>query len=96
MDKEKFIKYCAEVMGYRLTAVYERDDNGEKTNEILWFFVAGIGIYEPYDDLNQMAEVFDKVWKLTTGKGDCMNWFMMCHDGIKQAMRDFIVSTKGE
>ena len=52
--------------------------------------------YEPYDDLNQMAEVVEKLiqtdevlFPQTSNMG-----FSIRRDSVKQAFRDFIISTK--
>lgn len=93
MDKDKFNRYCADVIGYETCAndgiPFLRKNGILKMSE---------GYYNPYNDLNQMAEVFDKLdpsFNLTLN--ECGNFIMQCNEfGIKQAMRDFIISTMPE
>jgi len=88
MNKEEFNKYCAEVMGYH------------KDNSEYEAWSASLRRpYNPYDDLNQMAEVLDKLTDSThrwDGMWESLYDHLNCSKGIKQAMRDFIESTKGE
>lgn len=93
MTDEEFIRYCAEVMGYKwgVWAVSIMPDNnatweGWKDNE-------GIEIdFDPTTDLNQMADVFDKLWK-DTPTFFCKEFFNSIHRiGIAKAMREFIES----
>jgi hypothetical protein len=54
--KDKFNIYCAEVMGYELVTI------GKQGNDF-WILKGKTmdRIYNPYDDLNQMAEVVEKL-----------------------------------
>jgi hypothetical protein len=93
MDKERFNKYCADVMGYRLYC-------GHRLADTLWFDDEHApdyqGIYNPYDDLNQMAEVVEKLLKnediFDLDIANISNGYIT----IKQAFRDFIISTMPE
>ena len=85
MNKTEFNKYCSSVMGYK------PDGKGGFTNLV--------GRYTPYDDLNQMAGVVEK---LLIGN-QCKKCFelmqiiaLQVNINIKQAMRDFIISTMPE
>jgi hypothetical protein len=93
--KDKFNKYCADVMGLE---VRHTDEDGE-----LWVWFDGqqtfSHAYNPYDDLNKMAEVVEKL----AGDGNIGHAFidMLFNDkyeinNIKQAFRDFILSTMEE
>ena len=90
MNKEEFNSFCAEVMGLKL-------DNGLAYIDSQTLY--SIYYYNPYDDLNQMAEVLDKLTDSThrwDGMWESLYDHLNCSKGIKQAMRDFIESTKGE
>ena len=82
--KVKFNKYCAEVMNYTQNA-----DNG------YWYeegkYLRFVSDYEPYDDLNQMAEVVEKLVKLY---GIDYAESVITLLSIKQSFRDFIASTQ--
>ena len=99
--RDKFNKYCAGVMGYVADCEnrYIKDDQ----------FMSYVLNYNPYDNLNQMADVFDKKWCNEWNKkadGEYMtkaqiNMSTIFSEaigdyGIKQAMRDFIISTMPE
>ncbi len=93
--KNKFNRYCAEIMGWRLgweghmgnDYWYNADDKVIKFDK-----------YNPYGDLNQMAEVVEKLYGATRGsmhkEYDLM--YNILSVGIKQAFRDFIISTMPE
>lgn len=50
--------------------------------------------YSPATNLNQMAEVFDRLWKDREDYFAPSAWFLMNVDkGIAKAMREFIEST---
>ena len=94
MNKEDFNKYCAEVMGYELEKRRELTTAkliAKINNRIYWYS------YNPYDDLNQMAEVFDKL--MSTENFLLTKWFT--YDSgmkrvdfpLKDVIRDFIIST---
>ena len=90
MTKEQFNRYCAEVMEYEIRYIenieFLFDKNATKP------FTTFLS-YNPADNLNQMAEVFDKLWLKHQSA-----WFAndIGTNGIKQAMRDFIESTNSE
>ena len=95
MNREEFNKYCADVMGHELD-YWNAECNGglpsykSKSSKRK--------LYNPYDDLNQMAEVVEKLAPLRH------RHFISSLTGvwlgaeepstIKQAFRDFIISTK--
>lgn len=84
-DKKGFNQYCAEVMEYDLNDLERiKQDDPE--------FLP----YNPYDDLNQMAEVVEKLGADMLGV-DVSDHLQHGHNlknkGIKQAFRDFITST---
>ena len=89
MNKDRFNRHCAEVMGYK------PDGKGGFTNLV--------GRYTPYDDLNQMAEVFDR---LMSGDGFVMMKFstydctkeppLKIDIPIAEGMRQYIISTMPE
>ena len=87
--KSKFNEYCAEVMGININ-----NFTGKAVQTL-------IGKYNPYDDLNQMAEVVEKLVCANRGAysakrdGD-ENQMLNRIKGrvpVKQAFRDFIIST---
>ena len=85
----KFNKYCAEVMGYESYCdepypydVWEYRLNGK--------VIHLQDEYNPYDDLNQMAEVVEKLFN---SNGFLRYYNNLENLGIKQAFRDFIIST---
>ena len=91
MDKDKFIKYCVEVMG-GYYANYNGIDSVKINN--LWMLAIE---YNPYDDLNQMVVVVEKLLD------DADKFYLAKFSshtldtvGIKQAFRDFIISTMPE
>jgi hypothetical protein len=76
--KDKFNRYCLDVMGYE--------------HDPAWFYDPRTAEeYNPYDDLNQIAEVFDKLWI----EQDTLDraYLDVARKGIKHAMRDYIIST---
>ena len=84
--KNKFNKYCAEVMGYKedLAGRLIKDEQ----------FIAYSLNYNPYEDLNQMKEPFDKLNDSVFDKQAQefqMNVFVRGIE-IEKAMRDFIIS----
>ena len=88
--KDKFNKYCAEVMGYEILA------DGDMLMGVL--LVDGIiGDYNPYDNLNQMAEVVEKLAPLQhrTFIGSMTGVWMgaVKPSTIKECLRNFIIST---
>ena len=89
MNKVEFNKYCAEVMGLTLY----------RGRAIAYQTVCG-NDYNPYDDLNQMAEVWDKLMEKENFL--LTKWFTYDSNmkrinfKIEDVMRDFIISTKGE
>jgi len=96
MDKEKFNRYCAEVMGYSSHWVR----NGK--NYIDEGIIGLIGQYEPHDDLNQASKVFDK---LMSKEGFLVMKFFTynskCEGSVEQipvgdAIRSYIISTMPE
>ena len=92
MNEREFNEYCAKVMGYK------RGWKGKK--EVFWLDDEGkrylyLELYNPYNDLNQMAEVVEKLLEDADIyiKGAFPNKYMFDRDGVKQAIRDFIIST---
>ena len=87
MDSKEFNIKCAEYMGYKpwVSSVpsSERVFVDCKTG-------GGRYIYNPYDDMNQLAEVVDKVkedeWDYPTTD------HIRPYSSIKQALRDFITT----
>lgn len=94
MTDEEFNKYCAEVMNGRIIP--------HSWGKVYYFehrIPVPVADYLPSKDLNQMAEVFDKLVERGEGiKGD--KWVKFSYaigkSGIAQAMREFIESTKEE
>jgi hypothetical protein len=87
--KDKFNKYCAEIVG--LIVKDNTDDGGLFVTEQHrptfdgWF-------YSPYDDLNQMAKVVEKL--ITNAElADWLSYDISENQSIKQAFRDFILAT---
>ena len=73
--KDKFNKYCADVMGYKpsdLDLLYDRD-------------------YNPYDDLNHVSDVVEELLERYAPKRSICG--AIRRKGVKQAFRDFIIST---
>jgi len=101
--KDKFNKYCAEVIGYSIKPS-AKESNSEsslfctkeaKDDTDFERFFSKIGFwYRPYDDLNQRMPVFDKLFtdKLYGGNHQSFNWQIYCY-GIDKATKDFIIST---
>lgn len=104
--KDKFNKYCAEVNGWvscTVSASIGRSlDDTKRFNGEAWstppaddksgcikFFKDD---YNPYDDLNQMAEVVEKLWGGHI-KTKYLENYPFPSIPIKQAFRDFIIST---
>ena len=96
--KQEFNKYCVEVMGY------EQVQN-PSTDFGMWVSNGGSGRwkYNPYDDLNQMAEVVEKLLQnISSPLNSMVNqprileqmYYTITLGSIKQAFRDFIISTK--
>ena len=91
MTDEEFNRYCAEVINLVIKGM--TGDGSlwtiEPHRQLLdgWF-------YNPSKDLNQMAEVFDKLFKgkLTNDPYKFSNIFD--RKGIASAMREYIESTK--
>ena len=53
---DKFNQYCAEVMGYELDC----EDRYMKNEQFVIYKL----VYNPYNDLNQMAEVVEQLLKV--------------------------------
>ena len=88
--KDKFNKYCAKVMGYTIRA-YGKGELVEKPDGHL------VIDHNPYDDLNQMAEVIEKLLddaNIYIENQKYPNKYMITRDGFKQAFRNFIISTE--
>ena len=90
MTKEEFNKYCREFSDYKIKPL--------KNGLFIMNESSGLDEYNPYDDANQMIEVFDKLWSnqkiVKSHKERAM--FISFDNGIKKSMRDFIESTKEE
>jgi hypothetical protein len=87
--QQEFNKYCADVMGYKIDTSYP---------ELFVYFPdeAMPRLYSPYNDLNQMSEVVEKLLsndQTYYSGGQFPNKHMVSRDGFKQAFRDFIIST---
>lgn len=73
---------------------------GHRIDGLTWYkddeIISSGEAYNPYDDLNQMAEVVEKLMrkksKYLTSSRHYMYYGIMAK-GIKQALRDFITST---
>ena len=78
-DIKAFNTYCADVMGYKIFPDLA-------TSAI---YHAG-AIYEPHTNLNQLAEVFDK---LLANEQIPKAFTVFSGEGIATAMREFIEST---
>ena len=85
MTDEEFNRYCAGVMGYRLSISGMYLDADENIP------VIGMWHYKPATDLNKMAEVFDK---LDTRKITARFFITINESGIAAAMREFIEGAK--
>ena len=81
--KDIFNSYCAEVMGL------EKDIENRYMDGIQFIIYAPD--YNPYDDLNQMAEVVEKLGREEISPIELID--TLFSKGIKQAFRDFIIST---
>ena len=108
MDKEKFNVYCASVMGWVScscsASVGKNLDDTKRFNAEAWSTPPSDeksgcikhfkSDYSPHDDLNQMAEVFDELYKCPQ-KTENVKKFLsdIYHNGISNAMRDFVIST---
>ena len=105
--KDKFNKYCAKAMCYKEVEPPHFFDRGlyvsQRNGANLW-------LYNPYDDLNQMADVVEKLcfnaskhWIETSNylypdEVSITDYFekMRLGKSIKQAFRDFIISTMND
>ena len=102
---DKFYKYCAEVIGAIEICDYEEQTGGcppivSETEKGIFISATSNPYkwnkYNPFDDLNQMAEVVEKL--VHDGYGNLFDSFRK-HNGfpfIKPAFRDFIISTMPE
>ena len=80
----KFIKFCAMVM---VIDIYQAPHFGKQK----WFIADDKGgEYNPYDDLNQMAEVFDKLLK---DERIPKAFTVFSGEELKYAVRNHIIST---
>ena len=77
--KDKFNRYCAEVMGYMIAP----------DHSIVLVKDRGYFLRDFYEDLNDMVEVVEK---LLTNTPSC-GVGLVAPINIKQAFRDFIIST---
>lgn len=96
MTDEEFNKYCAEVMGYK------REVAPRMYESQLWVSDGGSSRwhYLPSFNLNQMAEVFDKlIQRIYRNNKESMAFYTQMSSvaiegkGIAEAMREFIEST---
>ncbi len=113
-EKYKFNKFCAVVMGYDIKPS-KKESSGEsslfctreaKDDTSFERFVSKIGFYyRPYDDLNQMSEVIDKLMLLRDIRIETMVnqphhveqlFYAIIGSRIKQGFRNFIISTMDE
>ena len=104
VNQQEFNKYCAEVVGFTISE--KPHDIGEVA---LWCkkpaesdtdfdkFFSNLGFYyNPYNDLNQMAEVIEKLLddhNIFIDNQKCPNKYMIIRVGFKQSFRNFIIST---
>lgn len=92
--KDKFNRYCAEVMGYEV----EIHSNGDV--RLLTGYKKTYGEpHNPYDDLNQMAPVVEKlIEKLPKTSVKVGEFVSQIHNKvrIKYACQNFIISTMPE
>lgn len=89
MDKYKFKIYCAEIMGWEL------DIEGRYMNGIQ--FVIYAYKYNPYNDLNQRKEVFDKLYQQPQSTLIFNKFFDdLDNKDLDRATRNFIISVMGE
>ena len=90
--KNRFNRYCAVVMGLIVVPSEYSDEHifvKNATSCLEWY-------YNPYDDLNQMAEVIEKLLddaNIFIENQIYPNKYMITRDGFKQTFRDFIIST---
>lgn len=100
MDKDKFNRYCAEVMGYVVEEFSELHDCEEKRLKDETYLMHQRKQYNPYDDLNQMAGVVDVLSsqvEVRNLQGFAEEFATkMINNGIRSTMRDFIISTMQE
>jgi hypothetical protein len=90
--KDKFNKYCAEVIDIKLSLCAAENDIGR--SEILVWENSPAVEYNPYDDLNQRMPVFDKLYIQPIMSEDLKYFLRSIHyDGIDKATKDFIIST---
>ena len=92
-DKEGFNKYCANVMGLIVVPSEYSDEHifVKNANSCLEW------CYNPYDDLNQMADVVDELSVNPKYEPDFKqlvnNMVLDIPLTVKSVMRDFIIST---
>ena len=96
MMKDKFNKYCSEVMGHELHKRWHGRSffyYGDIDADITGISSEKIS-YNPFDDLNQMVEVFDVLWnRCRTSKSYITKCLSFSPKGdCKKAIRDFIIS----
>ena len=82
-DKNKFIEYCAEVINIKL----EEDVDFDGNHVYLEYQDRPFIKYNPYNDLNQMVVVVEKLMTK-----DWKGVMIMPDSDIKKAFRDFIIS----
>ena len=97
--KDKFNRYCAEVVYPEAEiSISSRECNLLFPREDPFKYGTVIYNYNPYDDLNQMAEAVDPLICLSINNGVMWHTEMLRvaqgEKEVKQAFRDFIVSTK--
>lgn len=96
MEKAEFNRKCMEYMGYEYDVGVVQ--HGNDRHEVI--YESEDIEYNPHDDLNQLAEVFDKAWDAVEEQEVTDTDGTMClpvdeDKGIKQAMTDFIANTLG-
>ena len=103
--KDRFNKYCAGVMWLTIGKVHADLRSGQSIDCYYTDkndYLCSVYNYNPYDDLNQMAEVFDKLWQIKQPKSlqqtQAVNKFRadLANYGIRKAMRNLIISTMEE
>ena len=83
-DKERFNRYCAEVMGYVVKSTYS---NSNALNVVMPETLTSFPYY-PHDDLNQLAPVVEKLINKKPNRD-----VLLQGEPIKQAFIGFVIST---
>ncbi len=87
MNKEIYIRKCAEFMGYSLIAGFACNKDRLRISQ--W----ECGTYNPYDNMNQLAEVVDKALKesiIIAGRVEKLSLQHIMEVGTRKALTDFV------